>query len=288
MKHVFILNIYGNYDYIEKYKSIVEVCEKRGINYVVETNSRMTTEEILDKYSDGGNIIYAVGGDGMINKVVNGVVGTNNYFSYIPVGTGNDFNRSVEELYKKDGLYPIDTLKINEKYFINIACFGIDAKIANDDRFIHNNYIPSNMRYLSSILANFLTYKPDEVEISMDGKKIKNKFTTVVAANGRYYGGGYNISPTSKLDDEKIELYLVDNVDKIRMAKLISSMKNGKHLDSPYIQASSCSELNLRYNKKVKANVDGEVLESNEFKISIIKNKVKLYNYKELRKVLSK
>ena len=288
MRHVFMLNIYGNYDCVEKYKLIEETCEKRGINYVVESNGRNTTEEILSKYSDGENIIYAIGGDGMINKVVNGIVGTNNYFSYIPVGTGNDFDRTINEIFQSSCIYPIDLVKINEKYFINIACFGIDAKIANDDRFIHNKFIPKSMRYGTSILANFLTYKPEALEINIDGKTISNKYTTVVVANGRYYGGGYNISPTSKLNDEKIELYLVANTNKIKMAQLILSMKNGKHLDYPEIQAASCDKLTIKSKNAIKANIDGEILESDIFNIEVSNEKIKLNNNKLLRKALSR
>ena len=62
-------------------------------------------------------------------------MGSQNYLGVIPVGTGNDFYKSIlkqnTKLYEK-----VDVAKINDKYFINIACFGIDADVGNNTKII--------------------------------------------------------------------------------------------------------------------------------------------------------
>ena len=287
MKYIFILNAHGSYNILNEYERIRTICDSMLLDYKIEVNDTVSTDKILEKYRGNHDVIYAVGGGGMINRVVNGIVGTNNYFAYIPKGTGNDFDRTIKKLDLENVIKGIDLVKINDRYFINVACFGIDAKIANDDRFIRNKMIPASMRYNASVISNFLTYKPVRFEIETSGYKSKRNFTTVVAANGMYYGGGYMVSPFSKLDNGMISLYMVDDVPRLKMAKLILEMKDGKHICYPEVHMINTNKVTIRANQLVEANIDGEKLCSDVFEIEMAKEKVKLYNDRILRKILS-
>lgn len=85
-------------------------------------------------------------------------MGSENYLGVIPVGTGNDFYKSIlkqnTEMYEK-----IDVAQINDKYFINIACFGIDADVGNNTKIIKNKLIPIKQRYNASLIYTFLNTK---------------------------------------------------------------------------------------------------------------------------------
>lgn len=288
LRHIFIINSFGSNDNSIIYNQIKKICTNLDINYVIEINNPyVSTEEIINKYKDTENIIFAVGGDGMINKVVNNIVGTNNILGIIPYGTGNDFQKTINETLD-DGITNIDVAKINDRYFINTACFGIDADIANDEEIIHNKYIPKSQRYNTSVIYHFLKYQPRNIEVIINDQKINKSYTTVVLANGRYYGGKYKIGTNSSLTDGLLDIYLVDSLPKLKMAKLILGMEKGLHEKSNNVTKISTDSLTVKFNDKFKCNIDGEILEDNVFKVNILPNNIKLYNNQELVKKLIK
>lgn len=282
MKYVFILNSFGKRDITDIYKKIEVVSQALNIDYIIEVNSNnLSTEDILKKYKSTRNIIVAVGGDGMINKVLNGIVGTNNMLSYIPYGTGNDLNKTVKETLN-DGRNCVDAVKINDKYFINIACFGIDADIANDDAFIHNRFIPRELRYHVGVLYHFLKYKARTMEIITDNEFIKDNFTTIAICNARYYGGGYKISPNSLMQDGLVDVYLVKELNKLDMIKTILSMKDGKHVENSNIKIIRTDNLTISSDTVIESNIDGEILVSKEFDIEVYPKEIEIFNNQDL------
>ena len=289
MKYIFILNAFGKESVFSLYQDIRLVAGSMGIDYKIEVNSEnKSTEQILKKYQDTRDIIVAVGGDGMINKVLNGIIDTDNYFSYIPCGTGNDLDRTVKETLKQ-GYSFVDAIKINDRYFINNACFGIDADIANDESYIHNEYIPKSMRYDAGVLHHFLKYKPRHLEVLVNNERYEDDFTSVIVCNGRYYGGGYKIGPTSCLNDGLLELYLIEKLNKIGMASAILSTKNGKHEGNKHLKKIKADSLVINSDVFMDANIDGEKITDKTFKIELIPNKIKLLNNQILiEKVLRK
>jgi YegS/Rv2252/BmrU family lipid kinase len=282
MKYIFILNSFGNRSVNELIERIGKISRILDIDYKIEINSKYeSTEDILNKYKDSNNIIVAVGGDGMINRVLNGIIDTDNLLSFIPYGTGNDFYKTSQETLLP-GKNPIDVVKINDKHFINIACFGVDADIANDERFVHSKIIPRPLRYDVGVLYHFLSYKPKSFEVAINDEIINGDFTTIALCNARYYGGGYKIGPSSLVDDGEIEVYLVDKLNKIDMAKTILSMKEGQHEYSPHIIKKKTSNLTISSDIPISSNIDGEILTSNTFNVDVLPSKIELYNNQDL------
>lgn len=283
MKYIFILNQFSLKEETDILKKrIIKVCKKRNINYEIEINNvSKTTEDILNKYKRTKHIIIAVGGDGTINRVLNGIVGTKNILGYIPYGTGNDFYRANKEVLNK-GINTIDLVKINDKYFINIACFGIDAVIGNNSEIIHSKIIPKKYRYKMGLLVNFIKYKPRNFLVSLNNKSYKDQYTTIVVCNARYYGGGYKVSPNSNLNDGLLEVLLVKKTNKYDMARLITSMKDALHLESSKVSLFQTKELTIKTDIPISSNVDGEELTSKEFNIKLIKDGIGIYYDQEL------
>ena len=289
MRHIFLINSFSlKNKTASMVKAIEEVCREEKINYDIEINtSYLSTEDILDRYNEDKNIIIAIGGDGTINRVLNGIVNTNNILGYIPYGTGNDFYRTNKELLK-DGINKIDLVKINEKYFINIACFGIDADIANQEE-LKFKFIPEKQKYNIGLVRNFLTYRSKHFKVDINDKTIEDDFTTIAVCNARYYGGGYRVSPNSKVNDGLLEVVLVRKTNKANMARLITSMKEAKHLLSDKVDVIQTDKLTIKSPKKVGANIDGEKYVSDSFDIELIKDGIDIYyNQDMIDKVLKK
>jgi len=87
MKHIFIVNpIAGNGRAVKIVKNIERVCNNENLEYEIRYTTRPKDAIIIAReYQDSENIIYAVGGDGTLNEVLNGLVGTGNMISSIPV-----------------------------------------------------------------------------------------------------------------------------------------------------------------------------------------------------------
>ena len=172
-------------------------------------------------------------------------MGSQNYLGVIPVGTGNDFYKSISKqntkLYEK-----VDVAQINDKYFINIACFGIDADVGNNTKIIKNKLIPIKQRYNASLIYTFFKYKNKEAEFTSKEQQQKGKFTTIVIANGMYYGGGFQIAPNSKYNDGLLDIYYAKDMKKYKLPGLIIKIKKGTHEQSKSIHKFQTTEITIK------------------------------------------
>lgn len=287
MKYVFLLNSFTLKNKVKEIEEkIKEYCKKSKIDYIIEVNSvDCSTEDILKKYKDDNYVIFPIGGDGIINRTLNSIVNTNNKLGFVPYGTGNDFYRTVLEQFK-DGINKCDIIKVNDKYFINTLCFGIDADIANNKNMFKSKFIPKKQSYNLGLLYTFFKYKKKYFEVISDEEYINGDFTTIAICNGCYYGGGYNISPNSNLNDGKFVLLLAPLTNKLSMIKLILSMKNGNHLDNKNIKILNLDKVTIKSDKVCVANIDGEEISSKKFNIEVIKDGIDVCYNKKLIKTL--
>lgn len=282
MKYIFVINSFTLKDEInEVIHRIKDFCIRKNMEFEVEINNEdNSTEDIVKKYRKCGYTIVAVGGDGMINRVLNALVGTNNTLGFIPCGTGNDFYRSALKEIKKE-TEECDVIKINDRYFINVACFGIDADVANNKGLIKSKMIPKSQRYNVSVINSFLKYEPRHFVLKMNNEEIEGDFATVAVCNGGYYGSGYNISPNFKLNNGLIDVYAVEDDNKFNIMRMILSMKKGKHEKYKKVHKFQTNKLTLISNNEINSNIDGEELASKKFNIEV-KGKIKIYMNKEL------
>lgn len=283
MKHIFLINSYTLKERTLEIKEKIETyCKKEKINYLIEINGpNYDTEDIIKKYKKSSNIIIAIGGDGVINRVLNEIVKTKNILGFIPFGTGNDFYKSVKKELK-DGINKVNIAKINNKYFINTACFGIDADVANNKNIVKTKFIPKKQKYNISLIYNFFKYKCRNFKVTVNNQDIEGDFTIIAVCNGAYYGSGYNIAPSSNLQDGYLDIYLAPKMNKISMLNLILKMKKGKHENSKLINYFKTDKIHLKSPQKIKCNIDGEELIDNEFDISLIKDGIELYYNQKL------
>ena len=125
---------------------IREACFKRKINYdITYTKGPGDAKRIAAEFPDEESVIFSVGGDGNLNDTLNGIVGSENkILGVFPAGSGNDFVRTLKQL--DDGIHPIDIGSINKRYFINVACVGLDADVA-DNVSIRNDTVAVDWGY---------------------------------------------------------------------------------------------------------------------------------------------
>lgn len=286
MKYIYIINRFQHKkNWSRLIQALGQASERLRRDYVFHINESPEAAALsMDQYRETDYVITAVGGDGSVNILLNHLMGTRNILSFIPIGTGNDFFHVCRDTLLP-GIQALDVIRINDRYFINTACFGIDADIANDDHFIHNRLIPRPLRYHAGVLYHFFSYKEGRrLKVQWDENTVEKTFTTLVAANGRYYGGGYKVSPGSQLNDGHMEVYLVDKISRPRMAAMILSMKKAGHLKNPALHMIRTDRLQISSDRLVKANIDGESLAGTCFDLELIHKGIQVdYNLEMIR-----
>lgn len=276
--YVYLVNKFNlKEDTDEMIRRLKEVSEEFRRDYEIIINE--TPEDaaaVIPRFKDTEYVITAIGGDGSINRLLNNLVGTRNILSFIPAGTGNDFARACMQ-NMENGVHPVDLIRVNDRYCINVACFGIDADIANDDTFIHNKYIPRAMRFNAGVLHHFLHHKKGRLlKVSCKGRSEVRHFTTVIAANNQYYGCGYHVSPGSRIDDGMMDVFLARSLKKIKMALLILSMKHAGHMHSPSLKILRLKKMTISAPVPFKANIDGEPLSGRHFVLEVVPKAIRI------------
>lgn len=288
MKYVYVINRFAMNNKLDSLvKKIELVSKKHKLNYAIEINDeKYSTEDILKKYRSSKNVIMAVGGDGMINRVLNSIVNTKNILGFIPYGTGNDLYKTA--LKGLDELTKCDIVKINDRYFINVACFGIDADVANNKDLITLKWIPKSCKYLLSLISTFFKYKNRKMILNINNEVINNNFATIAVCNASFYGNGFMIGPNSSLTDGLLDVYVAEDISKLKMISLILRMKKGRHENAKGIRKIVTNKLSVKSDVKIKCNYDGEILEDNEFNLEVIKNGITLYyNLNLIKEIIS-
>ncbi len=284
MKYVFIVNpesAKGNA--MKIIGNIEKVCKKEKLEYeICYTLAPGDATRLAQSYKDQENIIYAVGGDGTLSEVLNGIVGTKNKLGIIPAGSGNDFYRTIKELGKTE--IKSDVGVINGKYFLNIACVGIDAEVANNVPLMKKKNIKIKNLYTASIIYTFTHFKFKEIHFESEEKDETNNFTILSICNGRYYGGGYNISPKASLEDGTFEVYYTEKQKMPTIINLLLKLKKGKLEEDKRIQHFKTNKIQVTSKQPIRFNVDGETIENTKFEIKIIQNAVTIYHNANLEK----
>lgn len=288
MKHVFIVNPASGKGYAKKLIPVIsKICIQENVNYIIEsTKYPGHATEIAQSYSLEKDIrLYAVGGDGTLNEVLNGMIYSSCSLAVIPAGSGNDFIKTVYSPIKVDKLIValingetklINIGKINNKHFINISSVGIDAEIAyNAKIFKRNPLIPSKLSYLFSIFTTLIKYSSYNIEIHIDNIYIKDKILLVAIGNGRYYGGGMKVLPNANPFDNDFDICVVKNMSKLNILKLFPVLIKGNHETlKDYVMFYKGSKIQIYSKENMKINIDGEIFENTYVKFEMVIKKV--------------
>lgn len=278
MKYIFIINEGAGKGKSKKIVPDIEkACNDRNIQFEIRYISKEKSGyDIATEYKDEENVIYVVGGDGTLGITLPGIIGTKNKLGIIPAGSGNDTYRTIKTMEKGETL--IDVGKINDKYFINVACSGIDAEVGNNIDKLRNTIIPSSQLYNASLVYTFFTFKHQKMKMKTKIKNIEDKYTILSICNGSYYGGGFKIAPKSRLTDGLLDIYYAEEMPKIKMIPLILKLKKGKHEGKRRVHKFRTNHIELELEKEVTFNVDGEKLTDKTFIIDVLPKKIILFN----------
>lgn len=283
MKYLFIINpVAGKGRGLEYISKIEEYFKNKDAEFHIKlTQYKDHGEEIVKEFcSNGIYHVFAIGGDGTVNEVLNGLVGTSSFLSIIPCGTGNDFVKTLYENVKlEDYLHSlingiscsIDLASVNGRYYLNISSVGFDAEVAyNARKFKYNKYFPNSLSYLTSIFYTAFNFKSMDLKILVDNNHITQKTFLFAVSNGKCYGGGVFITPEANIIDGNLDIC---SVKKVTILKLLMSLKkafDGNIKDIKEVSYHNCKKAIISSPKEFALNVDGELLRTNHAEFSVI------------------
>ena len=276
-------------------KLFINACSKEfgsAFELFYSTKLLSATKITADNVENTSHII-GVGGDGILNEIINGlpfnslvplpVVGI------VPNGTGNDFYRSAGytdsthylEAIKNDLFDWVDVGSVTadgqKRYFINISDIGFGgAAVLELDRF--KGFLGGKFAYGLSILYTFLSYKKPIVTIKSGEFNYHGPLLMAAFCNGSVFGNGLHIHPKAKINDEQLKLTLLGKVSLWDYIKNVMKVKRGKEIVHPeayYLSIENEAEL-ISCDGVIFAETDGEGLSGQRFQIKLVPKSLRI------------
>lgn len=236
--------------------------------HIVETNAAgQATALAAEAVRQGAETVAAVGGDGTLSEVLNGIVGTGAQLAVIPLGTGNDFSRTlgfgtdlpraVQILFH--GLpKPIDLGNVHNRWFLNIAGCGFDAVVAER---VNRGFrrLHGSPAYIAALLQSLLTYRPAALRLTLDGAVHAYRAMMCSVANAQYYGGGMRIAPDARLDDGLFDLCIIGETGTVEFLRAFPRVFRGTHTTHPKVTMRRAREVTIESDPTLPVFLDGDL-----------------------------
>lgn len=249
--------------------------------------------EIVSTHAHGGAIelawqgvergyerIVAVGGDGTLNEVVNGIkgaeasLGRRARLGIIPLGTGSDFIKTLEGVDANDiggGIRRVTGERVRTidlgrvqvgddepRYFINALGMGFDAQAAA--KSLKLTKLKGLAVYLVAILRALVNYKAHPMNVEYDDKHLHRRLLFASVANGRCQGGGFWLTPDASIDDGLLDLCLVDKMRLDEIIRHIPKVMEGSHTHLRQVTMGRARSISVTSAASIPVATDGEVI----------------------------
>ena len=206
MQHIFIINpTAGKVDAsVALIPQIHAAASRAGLHPTIEVTRRAgQARDLAAQYAAGGEevYLYACGGDGTLNEILQGTVGhPNAAIGCVPCGSGNDY-------------------------------VGIDAQVANGiPKWRRVPFCGGTTAYTLSILEAVCSTFRHRLRITADDRQLEDTFMMLAVCNGQQYGGGYCAAPHASMTDGLLDVVLLRPVPRLKLPGLLGSYKKGEHL----------------------------------------------------------
>ena len=224
--------------------------------------------------TSGCDLIISAGGDGTLNEVVNGIAEQNFQcrVGIIPLGTGNDFARSLNlpakvdeclEIIARGQIKAIDLVRVTSdqvRYFVNVSAGGfsgvVDEKLTAE---IKKNWGPlAYLRGAAAALPELRAYKTTIV--FDDAETVAMNLYNVIIANGRYVAGGIPVAPEAIINDGVVDVFLIPEKPTAELTVLVTQMLLGKHVGNEAFVYRRAAKVAVNSKPGMWFNVDGELV----------------------------
>ncbi len=220
--------------------------------------------------------VIALGGDGTAYEVACGMLDTGVPMGIIPVGTGNDFIKTIhtpkKPLEALDFILthparPVDVGQLNDRMFLNVCGTGFDVTVL-ECTLSAKKYCRGIFPYLIGLIKGIFKYRPVHVRYTVDGATQERDVLVCSIANGRYIGGGIPICLDARPDDGELDLVIVENRPRWVIPFYLPGLLMGKVLKFGVTTHRRCKNVEI-VSPGMTLNVDGEIQHMDKATFSI-------------------
>lgn len=229
---------------------------------------------------EGYPIVVAVGGDGTVQEVANGLLTAaknSTVMGILPIGSGSDFAYSL-------GIYPdmaqacrillegktkaVDVGHLaGDRYFTNGVGIGFDAQVAIESRKIKR--LRGFAIYLLAVFRTLRDYKLPKVTLDLDGRKWEQTITLATVANGRRHGGGFLITPGAKVNDGLFEICIGRGLNRLGILQLLPQVIKGTHIDKEPVTMARARRVVIESRDPLPVHADGEIVATSAHRLEM-------------------
>jgi YegS/Rv2252/BmrU family lipid kinase len=195
--------------------------------------------------SEHYELVIAAGGDGTVEEVAEGLVGTTVELGVLPLGSVMNIARmlgiprdldAAADVIRDRRVARIDvgraTTSARTAYFVEAAGIGIDAGL-----FAYFNQIDGgNWRSLRPLLTFMWRYRPRRLTLRIDGRPYRFRAMMVTVANGPYVGAALTVAPDARLDDHRFDVEVFTRFGKLELLRHLLSIAWGRHAYNPKVR----------------------------------------------------
>lgn len=248
----------------------------------------------------GCNLVIAIGGDGTIQEVVNGIfanghlINPDSKLGIINCGTGHGFAQSLGlpcsieeqvELLKTGRSRSVDLGRVRyqngraesrSRYFVNECQLGIGASVVER---VQGQYkrLGGSLAFGLGVLGTVFQHKSQRMTLTLDQKEIiTGTLTGVVVANGAFMGGGMNLAPTARLDDGALKVLVMHDLTLRQRLWSFPRIYSGTHLSSALFSYHETTSVAICSVENVYVEADGELLGRTPCVIEVIPSALKV------------
>jgi diacylglycerol kinase (ATP) len=225
---------------------------------------------------EGYDMVIAMGGDGTVHEVVNGLMqlpeDKRPILGVVPVGSGNDFAHAMGVPLQSDralahalsgeassvdlGLMTDENGR--KEYFDNTLGIGFDAVVT-----IRSHKLPvlrGFIMYLTAVIQTILlNHDPALMKIEADGEKWEQSNLMLVLCNGPREGGGFLVAPDAIPDDGILHYAIIKKVSRLMMFRLVPEVMKGTHGRFDQVTLGSCKRMSVQADRPLYIHADGEI-----------------------------
>jgi diacylglycerol kinase (ATP) len=232
--------------------------------------------ELARSAVDGGaTLVIAVGGDGTLNEVVNGIAGRDVDLATIPLGTGMDFGRTygiptkfedAVRLALEGKPRTIDAGRVSyrtwggedaERWFANVGSVGMSGAVAQRANGM-SKALGGKATFFYALTRVFFEWENTDVTVRFDGEERHGKMHDVIVANGVWHGGGMMLAPDARPDDGAFDVIMIGDVGKVDFLTTAPKLYKGKHVGHPKIEVVRTARVEVDAAERLPIELEGE------------------------------
>lgn len=278
MKASLIYNpVAGPRDVRRTLKTICSSLEDRGwsIELRVTEKSGDATAMAREAAQAGRDVVVVAGGDGTVNEVVNGLVGTETALGVLPVGTGNMWAKQLNvptftltnplRLHEaaaglaEGAIRAIDVGRVNDRHFLCWAGIGLDAQVTAEmePRQRHTKRLGA-LPYIVAAVLVARDFQGVRTRVLLDGRVVRGRTLLILVSNIQQYGGLFEIAPAAKVDDGLLDVFVFKGLGFQYTVRHLLKILSQRFLQDPRVVHRQARRIEVYTERAIPMQIDGD------------------------------